>query len=139
MNINKLVALSVVVSSFVGGHAALAQTAGAPAGPEGAAAAPVQPAPAEPAAPAQAAPANPQVVAFVDSQFPAADADANGTLTAAEFTSWISKLKTAELEKAGQPADAAAVKAYADNALLTADADKDGTITKAELVKFFGG
>lgn len=118
-------------ASLSGGQAAMAQDQTAPAGPESAAQAPAGNA-------AQAAPSNPQVVAFVDSQFPSADADGNGTLTAAEFTAWISKLKAAELEKAGQ-ADPAAVKTYADNALLTADTDKDGIVTKAELVKFFGG
>lgn len=92
------------------------------------------------AAESAAAPAgNPQITAFVESQFPAADADKNGTLTAMEFTAWISTLKTAELQKAGQPIDAAAVKSYADSALAAADKDKDATVSKAELVGFFGG
>ena len=75
---------------------------------------------------------------FVDQQFPTADADKDGTVTAVEFTSWITNLKTAEQQKAGQ-VDAAAAKTYADNALAKADGDKDGTLTKTELVKFFGG
>ncbi len=91
-----------------------------------------------PAAPAPATPPNPTVVAFVDQQFPTADANKDGTVTAAEFTGWITGLKTAEQQKAGQ-ADAAAAKTYADNALAKADVDKDGNLTKTELVKFFGG
>jgi hypothetical protein len=136
MNINKMVAGALLTSALTLGlnSAAMAQSA-VPAGPESEAAPAPEAAPAEPAAPAQ----NPQIVAFVDSQFPAADANSDGTLTAVEFTTWISGLKTAEQQKAGQPADAAAAKAYADNALANADKDKDGVLTKAELVTFFGG
>ncbi|MBO9575449.1 MAG: hypothetical protein J7494_06930 [Sphingobium sp.] len=124
MNINKLVA-PVFLASMASG--AFAQGA-ALGGPEGEAQA---------AAPAPAG--NPQITAFVDYQFPNADTDKNGTLTATEFTTWVGGLKAAELQKAGQAADAATVKSYADNALANADADKDGTLSKAELVKFFGG
>ncbi len=141
MNIDKLVARSLVAATaaFTIHAAALAQDTVVPAGPESAAPVEVAPvAPAEPAAP-QAAPANPQVVTFVDQQFPTADGDGNGTLTAAEFSAWISGLKAAEREKAGQAADPAAVKAYADGALATADKDKDQILTKPELVTFFGG
>lgn len=114
-----------------------------PAGAEGAqvpapAAPATAPGAAAPAAPAPATPPNPTVVAFVDQQFPTADANKDGTVTAAEFTAWITNLKTAEQQKAGQ-ADPAAAKTYADNALAKADSDKDGNLTKTELVKFFGG
>ena len=133
MNIDKLVARSLIAATaaFTVHAAASAQDAVVPAGPESAA-------PVEEAAP-QAAPSNPQVVAFVDQQFPTADADGDGTLTAAEFSAWISGLKAAEREKAGQAADPEAVKAYTDGALAAADKDKDGILTKAELVTFFGG
>jgi Ca2+-binding EF-hand superfamily protein len=130
-----LEAAAAAQSAPLGGPEGNAQTA--PANPAPAGPAPANPAPAAPEALASAP--NPQVVAFVDQQFAIADADKNGTLTAAEFTTWISGLKTAEMQKAGQPADAATVKAYADGALAKADADKDGTLTKTELVKFFGG
>lgn len=133
MNIKMLVATNVFMSvALLGAQAAIAQPV-MPAGPEGAA--PAEAAPAAPAAPA----ANPQIVAFVDYQFPAADADKNGTLTAAEFTTWVGGLKAAEMQKAGQAPDAAAVKTYADSALATADKDKDAVLSKDELVKFFGG
>lgn len=157
MKFNMLVAKSLLVPAVLLSLETAAAAQSAPlGGPEGAAQtapatpAPTAPAPTAPAAPAPANPApaapeapaaapNPQVVAFVDQQFAIADADKNGTLTAAEFTTWISGLKTAEMQKAGQPADAATVKAYADGALAKADADKDGMLTKTELVKFFGG
>lgn len=102
--------------------------------------APAQPAPAQPTVPAQApaAPPSPQVVTFVDQQFPIADADKDGKVTSAEFTAWITSLKTAEQQKAGQ-VDAAAAQTYADKALAKADTDKDGALTKTELVKFFSG
>ncbi len=128
MRINKLFVTGLIVSaSFIGTQSsALAQ--GAPlGGPEGEAVA------------ASAAAPNPQVVAFDDQQFPNADADKDGTVTAVEFTTWISGLKTAEMQKAGEPADGAAVKADADGAHAKGDADKDGILTKAELVTFFGG
>ncbi len=148
MTIKNLVASNLILSAaFALPSAAFAQAA-AMGGPEGAAAAaqqaPVQSAPAAPAsaapAPAQApaTPPSPQVVTFVDQQFPLADANHDGTVTAAEFTAWITSLKTAEQQKAGQ-VDAAAAQAYASGALAKADTDKDGTLTKTELVKFFGG
>ena len=136
MIISKLVATGLIlsVSCVAMSTAALAQTQPGMGGPEGSAAAQTAPAPAQ----TPDTPPNPQVVAFVDQQFPNADADKDGKVTAAEFTTWISGLKTAEQQKAGQ-VDPAAVKAYADGALAKADADKDGILTKTELVKFFGG
>ncbi|MBO9579913.1 MAG: EF-hand domain-containing protein [Sphingobium sp.] len=140
MNIRTLTLLPLL-SAMTLSMPAIAQNQ--PAGPESAQA-PAAPAPALDAeapatpAPTPAAPSNPTVVAFVDQQFPMADANKDGTVTAAEFTAWITSLKTAEQQKAGQ-VDPAAAKTYADNALAQADSDKDGTLTKAELVKFFGG
>lgn len=151
MVINKLVATGLLAPmALLGLSAAASAQPAAPAGPESAAptepqsAAPAGPESAAPAAPADnaaqaAAPAaNPQIVAFVDHQYPIADTDGDGTLTAAEFTAWIRGLKAAELEKAGQP-DPAAAQTYADTALANADVDKDAVLGKDELVKFFGG
>ncbi len=149
MVIKKLVATSLLAPmAFLGLNATAFAQPAAPAGPEGAA--PAEPEGVAPAGPEGAAPAddsaqpaapgpNPQIVAFVDHQFPTADADGDGTLTAAEFTAWIGGLKAAELEKAGEAADPAAVQAYADSALANADTDKDSVLSKDELVKFFGG
>jgi len=138
MNIKTLAATCLLVSAAPLSGVAMAQSQPSAGAPEAPANAPPsvssQPAPAQ----APAAPPNPQVVMFVDQQFPTADADKDGKVTALEFTNWITNLKTAEQQKAGQ-VDAAAAKTYADNALAKADGDKDGTLTKTELVKFFGG
>jgi hypothetical protein len=144
MNIRTLAGTCLVLSMAPLSGVAMAQNQPGAGGPESAAST-TPPTSAQPAAPAPAAPAqapavppNPQVVMFVDQQFPTADADKDGKVTAVEFTSWITSLKTAEQQKAGQ-VDAAVAKTYADNALAKADGDKDGTLTKTELVKFFGG
>jgi len=129
MNIKKLVVSYLLVPAALAVPSAAYAQAAAPAAPATAAPAPPQ---------APATPANPQVVTFVDQQFPIADANHDGTVSAAEFTAWITGLKTAEQQKAGQ-VDAAAAQAYAAGALAKADTDKDGTLTKTELVKFFGG
>lgn len=100
--------------------------------------------PAQPAAPDQSADAaaatpasgNPQVVAFVDQQFPSADADGDGKLSAAEFEGWISKIKAAELAQTGKPVVEAEVKTYASNAFANADKDADKAVTKTELTQF---
>ncbi len=150
MNISQLSIKSLLVPAALLAlpAAALAQQPAPLGGPEGSAAVPANPAPTDPAAPtsstpaapaAPAAPPNPQVVAFVDQQFPTADANKDGTITADEFSAWVKGLKTAELQKAGQPADPNTVAAYASGALAAADKDKDGTLTKTELVRFFGG
>jgi len=99
------------------------------------------PAPAEQAqaAPAEPTAGSPQVAAFVESQFPSLDVDADGALTTTEFEGWISKLKTAELQSAGKPINAEEVKVYAQNALLNADKDSDKKVTKAEATQFFSG
>lgn len=127
-------------------QSAPAEPAGPPA-PATETAQPAQTAPADPTstapAPAQQAAAtptaNPQVVAFVDSQFPALDGDADGALTTTEFEGWIAKLKTAELQSSGKPVNDQEVKTYAQNAFLTADKDSDKKITKAEAAQFFNG
>lgn len=103
----------------------------APADPDPAPVEQAQAAPAEPEA------GSPQVVAFVDQQFPALDADGDGKLTQAEFEGWISQLKTAELESAGQPVDQTEVQTYAQNAFLSADRDADKLVTKEEVTQFF--
>jgi hypothetical protein len=138
MTMRKLAASSLILSAaFALPSAAFAQAA-TMGGPEGEAAAAQQAQAQGPTAAAPATPLNPQVITFVDQQFPIADTNHDGTLTAAEFTAWITGLKTAEQQKAGQ-VDAAAAQAYAAGALAKADTDKDGTLTKTELVKFFGG
>jgi hypothetical protein len=136
MKIRTLAGTVFFLSTSLLSGAAFAQDQSGSAGSAAASA----PAPAQPAAPAQApaAPPNPQVATFVDQQFPSADVDKDGKVTATEFIAWIASLKTAEQQKAGQ-VDAAAAKTYADNALAKADIDKDGALTKTELVKFFGG
>jgi len=120
--------------------------------PEPAQPAPAQPAPAQPepaqnadvagpgagqAAPAPAA--NPQIVAFIDQEFPKADIDADGKLSETEFKTWITQLKTAELQAQGQPVEPAKVEMYATNAFAMTDKDSDKLVDKADLVAFFSG
>jgi hypothetical protein len=129
MNINKLGATLLIASmALAGAQAVHAQDSAAAPAADAAA----------PAAEVAAAP-NAQIVAFVDYQYPTADANGDGTLTGEEFTAWIGGLKAAELEKAGQTVDQTAVKTYTEGALRTADKDADKIVSKVELVTFFGG
>ncbi len=128
MNIMRLTAVSILSASILGMPSlAMAQNLPAQEVPEGAASAPVPgstpPAP-SPARPRPRRPI-PRSFAFVDQQFPVADANKDGTLTAAEFTAWAQGLKSTERRKAGQSVNPMAAKAYADGALLAADKNKD--------------
>jgi hypothetical protein len=96
---------------------------------------PTQPAPAQQAQAAPAAGASP-VIAFVDQQFPQADANGDGSLSPTEFEPWIAKFKAAELQSAGKPVVAAEVKTYASNAFATADKDANKLVSKVELTQF---
>ncbi|MBB5986207.1 EF-hand domain-containing protein [Sphingobium lignivorans] len=99
-----------------------------------------QPAPQAPAQTAEApAEGKPQVVAFVDQQFPQADADGDGSLSPTEFEPWIKALKTAELQSSGGTVDEAEVTTYASNAFATADADGNKLVSKDELTQFLQG
>lgn len=104
---------------------------------------PTQPAPQAPAqsaqAPVEGNAGNAQVVAFVDQQFPQADADGDGSLSPTEFQPWIKALKSAELQSSGGTVDEAEVTTYASNAFATADADGNKLITKDELTQFLSG
>jgi len=141
MNVIKLAAATSIVpiSLLIMQAPAAAQDVPAQNVPEGAASPPVPGSTPPAASPATvpSTPPNPRVVAFVDQQFPVADANRDGTLTAPEFTAWVSALKTAERQKAGLPDDPDAVKVYTDAALYTADGDKDKILTKTELANFF--
>jgi len=136
-----------IATSLIIAQAAGAQEAAAPAdtmtpAPETAAPAPeaAGPADAAPAPAAQPAPAaNPQVVAFVDQEFPQADTDGDGKLSEAEFKAWITKLKLAELQAQNKPVVQAEVDTYATNAFAMADKDTDKLVDKNDLVTFFNG
>lgn len=108
--------------------------------------------PADPAAPqdaqtAQATPASPatqtaaqpasgpaQVAQVVNSEFPAYDKDANGTLSQAEFASWMVALKTKS--DPSTKADSPATKAWVSQAFASADKDKNKSLSKDELTGF---
>jgi hypothetical protein len=125
MNMKKITASSLVIAAALIGAPGWAQEASAPSDPT--TAAPADPAPAPPAA------ANTQVAAFVDQQFPQADADGNGSLSKTEFEPWIAKFKAAETGKQAADAD---VKTYATNAFASADKDADKLVSKVELKQF---
>jgi hypothetical protein len=100
----------------------------APADPATAAAAPA------PAAPAAApAPAGPQVADVVGKEFPTYDKNGNGSLSKAEFSTWMLALK-----KTSDPAakDDAAYKTWTKDAFAQADTDKSKSISKDELTNF---
>lgn len=92
---------------------------------------------------AETAPANPQgnpqVVAFVNSQFPAADTNGDGSLSKEEFDAWVSKMKVAEAQQQGKTVDQAEVTNYATVAFAQADADKSQSISRTELTQFLQG
>lgn len=87
-----------------------------------------------------AAPAAPtQISSVVDSEFPVYDADKSGVLSKAEFTKWISALKTEELKASGKTMTQAQIGAWAGSAFASADADKSANVTKGELTAYLGG
>ena len=111
--------------------AAPATTTAMPA-PSQPAAVPAQGTPA-PATAATPAPASTQVAQVVDQQFATYDKDANGSLSKAEFSSWMTALKTQANAKEGDPAKETA---WNDAAFKQADGDKSSTVTKVELTGF---
>ena len=74
-----------------------------------------------------------QVAQVVDQQFGTYDKDGNGALSKAEFSTWMTALKTQANAKA---ATAAAEAAWNDAAFKQADGDKSATVTKVELTGF---
>lgn len=80
-----------------------------------------------------------QIAAVLDAGFPKYDANKDGKLTAAEFKQWVGDLKTQELARSGQPANAAAVNSYAATALKAADKNGDQLVTREEFTAFLGG
>jgi hypothetical protein len=105
--------------------------------PAGPASPPVAEAAPSPGAPTT--PGNPQVVAFVNSQFPSADANGDGSLSKEEFDAWVGKMKVAEAQQQGKPVDQAEVTSYATAAFARADADKSLTVSRSELTQFLQG
>jgi Ca2+-binding EF-hand superfamily protein len=112
---------------------ALAQTA-APGGatPEAGAAA----TPEQPAAQAQQ---TVDVAAVVNSEFPSYDADKSGELSQAEFSTWMTTLKKAEIATTGQKLADNEITAWAGAAFAVADKDKSTNVSKTELVTYLGG
>lgn len=89
-----------------------------------------QPAPQQGQQPANAT----QIAAVVDQGFPTYDKDADGSLKAEEFNSWMVALRSAS-EPAFQ-GQSAADKEWLGRALAQADADKSGGVNKDELKTF---
>ncbi len=107
---------------------------------------PAQPAtgatPATPAQPATpAAPSKESTVAqLVESEFPTYDADKNGELSQAEFSTWVLALHSKAEEKGGvAKKDDAAKTKWAKDAFATADTDKNKKVSKSEISKFLLG
>jgi hypothetical protein len=92
-----------------------------------------------PGAPASTAKAQPaggdQVASIVESEFGTYDKDASGSLSKAEFATWMDALKAKAPGGALKPADPK----WNDAAFAQADADKSASLTKQELTGFLGG
>ena len=82
---------------------------------------------------ASAAPTQTQVAQVVDQQFGTYDKDANGALSKAEFSAWMTALKAQANAKEADPAKETA---WNDAAFRQADGDKSATVTKVELTGF---
>ena len=85
-------------------------------------------------APSSAAATPTQIAQIVDTEFPTYDADANGDLNEAEFSTWMKKLRAAT-EPSVDP-ESADVKTWIGQAFAAADADKSGAVNKTELTGF---
>lgn len=73
-----------------------------------------------------------QIAAIVDKEFGIYDSDANGELSAAEFTAWMTKLRAS----APQQSPAVDPATWAAQAFKVADADSSASVSKAELLSF---
>lgn len=79
------------------------------------------------------------VDAAITDGFPRYDKDSSGTLSEAEFKSWVGDLKAQEMAATGKPKDDAAVQSYAGSAWASADRNSDKSVSRDELRTFLGG
>lgn len=79
------------------------------------------------------------VAAVVDSEFPTYDADKSGELNQAEFSTWMTTLKKAEIATTGQKLADNEITTWAGAAFTVADKDKSTNVSKTELVSYLGG
>lgn len=120
---------------------AMAQSTDATMGPSVDTQANVQTGPTTPDASVQASPAETRTVTvqkLVEAEFPTYDANNNGNLESAEFSSWVLALYEASGD-ANAPKDAAAKATWSKAAFATADSDKNKLVTKAEMNIFLAG
>lgn len=75
----------------------------------------------------------PQVAQIVAREFPAYDANRNGTLEPEEFGAWMAALKARS-----EPGDTPS-KVWSKAAFAKADADKSKAVDRVELTSFFNG
>ena len=107
-----------------------------PAAPQSA---PAQPAPVQPAVtaapPAQPAPSpDAQVVAIIDHEFPTYDVDHDGSLSRAEFGTWMVVLR--KKNDPASTADSPETTTWLTAAFAQADTDKSMLISTPELISF---
>lgn len=69
----------------------------------------------------------------IASEFPTYDKDGNGSLSAAEFETWMVALKTKSGGEPMKPADKAS---WLKGAFATADADKNKAVSETELATY---
>ncbi|PZU59328.1 MAG: hypothetical protein DI547_06935 [Sphingobium sp.] len=82
---------------------------------------------------------NAAVVAIVNSEFPAYDANGSGLLEQPEFVKWMIALKDQEMKATGRALPASEISAWAAGAFTSADADGDGQVSKTELIAYLTG
>jgi len=79
------------------------------------------------------------MVAIIDAEFPAYDANRSGMLEQAEFVKWMLALKEQENKATGKTLSAAEMTAWAEGAFALADADRNGAVSKPELIAYLSG
>lgn len=78
--------------------------------------------------------ASADVAAAVASEFAAHDLNGDGTLSRAEFGTWMAELRTKGVARA--KADAPETREWVTAAFTLADADRNASVTEAELTGF---
>ncbi len=75
-----------------------------------------------------------KIAQVVDTEFPTYDKDANGSLSATEFGTWMTALRSAS--DASVKAGSKEMKAWTTTAFAQADIDKSKSVSKSELTGF---
>ena len=129
--------LLIAASAMAVATSAHGQTAPATAAPTATSAPVVADPAASPAAPAaaaaQATPAAQSPDQVIATEFPTYDKDSNGSLSRAEFDTWLTALKE---KGGGKPLSAPELKKWLAGSFASADKDKSKSVSQAELTAY---